>query len=408
MARRKKKVMRTPKAARRAARKRRSGVAERRKKQFTYRGLTVDELNELPMFAPDDDPDALSVEAIMPARGRRSMSRGYAAGITNGGSNLDEEHFINRLREKLQSCDIVQQAMLDIVKGAEGFECRSEGKFLNYVNRAVENRIRDEADHWQTQKRDIKKEVAIDGARTPQNSTPLDMPDAHDTPTPSLVAIRNEELATLERAMDLLGQQSEEYCELIIAVQIEGRTYAEIAEEVGKNMRNLEMFGLPGVKNLNLYLQKIKKSPTEKPKKIEKENKPQSKEFCPIHCGTIFLDNCKMLEALKSIKFFNVSYPLLLLPFLSRASDIVGKKIAAQYEGNNFLLNFDKTIFSKNIRNDQIITLAKEVSIEFLENNNSFSDQEWKELYKLSEETFVEETDSLKTKGAGAGLTDND
>nr|ABZ06771.1 hypothetical protein ALOHA_HF4000141F21ctg1g37 [uncultured marine microorganism HF4000_141F21] len=181
-----------------------------------------------------------------------------------------------------------------------------------------------------------------------------------------------------------------------------------IAEEVGKNMRNLEMFGLPGVKNLNLYLKKIKNDPPEKPKKIEKENKPQSKEFCPIYCGTTFLDNCKMLELLKSIKFFNVSYPLLFLPFLSRASDIVGKKISVQYEGNNFLLNFDKTIFSKNINSDQNVYLAKEISIEFLENNNSFSAQEWKELYKLSEETFVEETESLKTKGAGAGLTDND
>ena len=181
-----------------------------------------------------------------------------------------------------------------------------------------------------------------------------------------------------------------------------------IAEEVGKNMRNLEMFGLPGVKNLNLYFQNIKKNPTEKPKKIAKENRPQSKEFCPIYCGTSFLDNCKMLESLKLIKFFNVSYPLLLLPFLSRASDLVGKKISVQYEENNFLLNFDKTIFSKNIKNDHIVSLAKEITIEFLENNNSFSAQEWKELYKLSEETFVEETDSLKTKGAGAGLTDND
>ena len=181
-----------------------------------------------------------------------------------------------------------------------------------------------------------------------------------------------------------------------------------ISEEVGKNMRNLEMFGLPGVKNLNLYLQKIKKSPTEKPKKIEKENKPQSKNFCPIYCGTIFLDNCKMLEALKLIKFFDVSYPLLLLPFLSRASDIVGKKISVQYEENNFLLNFDKTIFSKNIKSNHIISSAKEITIEFLENNNLFSAHEWKELYKLSEETFVEETDSLKKKGAGAGLTDND
>ena len=55
-----------------------------------------------------------------------------------------------------------------------------------------------------------------------------------------------------------------------------------------------------------------------------------------------------------------------------------------------------------------MVSLAKEISIEFLENSNSFSVQDWKELYRLSEETFVEETDSSKKKGAGAGLTDND
>ena len=181
-----------------------------------------------------------------------------------------------------------------------------------------------------------------------------------------------------------------------------------VAEEVGKHMRNLEMFGLPGVKNLNLYFKKIKKNPLEKPKKIEKKNKPIFKEFCPIYCGTLFLDNCKKLERLKLIKFCNVSYPLLLLPFLSRSSDVVGKKISVKYEKNSFLLNFDKTIFSNNINNNKIISKAKEITIEFLENNNSFSTKEGKELYKLSEETFVKETESLKKKGAGAGLTDND
>ena len=35
-------------------------------------------------------------------------------------------------------------------------------------------------------------------------------------------------------------------------------------------------------------------------------------------------------------------------------------------------------------------------------------ENEWKELYKLSEDTFVEETESLKIGAAGAGLTDND
>ena len=52
-----------------------------------------------------------------------------------------------------------------------------------------------------------------------------------------------------------------------------------IAEEIGKNMRNLEMFGLPGIKNLNLYLQKIKKTSTEKLKKIEKKINLNLKNF---------------------------------------------------------------------------------------------------------------------------------
>ena len=72
-----------------------------------------------------------------------------------------------------------------------------------------------------------------------------------------------------------------------------------------------------------------------------------------------------------------------------------------------FLMNFNKSILSKNV-DKQVITSVNEINIEFLENTNSFSEKEWKELYKLSEETFVEETESLKSKGAGAGLTDND
>ena len=178
-----------------------------------------------------------------------------------------------------------------------------------------------------------------------------------------------------------------------------------IAEEIGKAIRSLELFGLPGVINLNLYLKKIKEKHPEKVNKIEKENK--NKELCPIYCGVAFLDQCKQLEILKTIKFYNVNYPMLIVPFVSKASEILGKKILIQFNKSSFLINFNKSILSKNIEK-QIDVLANEISIEFLENKNSFSDQEWKELYKLSEETFVEESESLKEKGAGAGLTDND
>ena len=180
-----------------------------------------------------------------------------------------------------------------------------------------------------------------------------------------------------------------------------------VAEEIGKSVRSLELFGLPGVINLNLYLKKIKKNHPKKLNRIDKENKPKDKELCPIYSGVAFLDQCRQLEKFKSIKFYNVSYPLLMLPFISRVSELLGKKMLTQYSNTSFLLNFDKSIFSNNI-DKQANPLANEVNIEFLENKNSFSEQDWKELYKLSEETFVEESDSLKKSGAGAGLTDND
>ena len=180
-----------------------------------------------------------------------------------------------------------------------------------------------------------------------------------------------------------------------------------IAEEIGKSIKSLELFGLPGVVNLNLYLKKIKKKHPKKIKKIAKENKAEDKELCPIYSGVAFLDRCMKLEGLQSLKFYNVSYPLLMLPFISRASEIMSKKILMQYDNASFLLNFDKSVFSKNI-DKQAQSLTKELNIELIENKNSFLEQDWKELYKLSEETFVEESDSSKSKAAGAGLTDND
>ena len=41
-------------------------------------------------------------------------------------------------------------------------------------------------------------------------------------------------------------------------------------------------------------------------------------------------------------------------------------------------------------------------------NTNSFNDSEWAEMTKFENETFVDESDELKKKSAGAGLTDND
>ena len=70
-------------------------------------------------------------------------------------------------------------------------------------------------------------------------------------------------------------------------------------------------------------------------------------------------------------------------------------------------MNFNHSIFSNFFKN-QTIELSENICLKILDNQDSFDENEWNELYKLSENTFVEENDSLKQSGAGAGLTDND
>ena len=180
-----------------------------------------------------------------------------------------------------------------------------------------------------------------------------------------------------------------------------------VAEEVAKGVRLLELFGLPGVKNLNQYYSLINKKRFENLSIIKKNNKPNKLFFCPIFLGVSILDQVKTLEILKKINFQKIKYPILLLPFLSRCSNIIGKKILFRFENNTFILNFNVNILS-NLKKKEFPSVAKKVEIIFLENKDSFTEKEWKKLYKLSENTFVEETESLKHGAAGAGLTDND
>jgi hypothetical protein len=180
-----------------------------------------------------------------------------------------------------------------------------------------------------------------------------------------------------------------------------------IAEEVGKSIRLLELFGLAGIKNLNEYYKSRSSKKFENLNLINRNNSSDKFPFCPIILGVSFLDQIRSLEKFNKIIFNKISYPLLILPFLSRSSEIIGKKINIKFDQYEFLLNLNINISSNVLHQGYPIT-SNITEISILENEDSFSSQDWKSLYKLSEETFVEESESLKQGAAGAGLTDND
>ena len=179
-----------------------------------------------------------------------------------------------------------------------------------------------------------------------------------------------------------------------------------IAEEMGKNVRLLEMFGLPGIKNINQYYKIYKNNKFEDIKAISRSN--TSKDYyCPIAVGVNFFDQSSTISEFIELEINNVAFPLIFIPFISRTSEIIGKRIFLKMDNKEFLFNFNQSIYSNYLSSD-IIEKSKRIKLQFLENNNSFSENEWSELYKLSENTFVEESEELKQKAAGAGLIDND
>ena len=93
-----------------------------------------------------------------------------------------------------------------------------------------------------------------------------------------------------------------------------------VAEEIAKGIRLLELFGFPGIRNLNQYYIDRVKSKYENLNLISKNNKSNDLLFCPIILGVSFLDQIRTIETFNKCIFQKIAYPLLLLPFLSRAS----------------------------------------------------------------------------------------
>ena len=180
-----------------------------------------------------------------------------------------------------------------------------------------------------------------------------------------------------------------------------------ISEDVGKSIRILELFGLPGIKNLNQYYKDKNFKKFENLNLINENNSSSNNPYCPITLGVSFLDQINVLENLKKIEFKNVAYPIIFISFISRSSEIIGKKINVKIDEKKMLLNLNVNIFS-NFIDQEFPKIANTIEVNLLENEDNFTDDEWNNLYKLSEETFVEESDSLKEGAAGAGLTDND
>jgi len=137
------------------------------------------------------------------------------------------------IRPRLDSMDLVQDALVSALGGLKDFTYKNEGDFLRWLSRITQNELRDNLDKIYTDKRDIRKEVRPENYGPTTGGGFVGSPGPIEATTPSVIMSKKEDLDKLEKAID---QLKSDYREVIVLAKIDGLSYKEIANRLGKSI----------------------------------------------------------------------------------------------------------------------------------------------------------------------------
>jgi RNA polymerase sigma-70 factor (ECF subfamily) len=142
------------------------------------------------------------------------------------------------IRSKMESMDLVQDTLLHALGGLDHFTYKNEGDFLRWLSKIAENELRGSLKKLHADKRDIRREVPLDSYVPTTKRRPVRNIGPIGTTTPSVIMSRKEDLSKLEQAID---QLKPEYREVIVLAKIDGLSYKEMGEKLGKSADSVGM-----------------------------------------------------------------------------------------------------------------------------------------------------------------------
>lgn len=129
------------------------------------------------------------------------------------------------LKGKAESDDLVQDAMIEVLRYAPRFEISSRELFRGLLAQIVENVLRGRANWFNAQRRELARERPLPGDTVVNLDPPRDR-----VGTPSVAAGGAEEEARLRLALELLEPEDRE---ILVLRQWRDLSFAEIAKELG-------------------------------------------------------------------------------------------------------------------------------------------------------------------------------
>lgn len=144
-----------------------------------------------------------------------------------------------KLRSKVESWDLAQEALLRSLADLDKFRYESSGAFRRFLSVKVEQVIRDHADYWSAAKRNPSREETAEDSDSYRSVEHL--VDHRNPNSPSQQLRLSEELSQLAEAMDLLAEQSVDDWEMIVAIQLVGSSTKEVAEAMNLSADTVRM-----------------------------------------------------------------------------------------------------------------------------------------------------------------------
>lgn len=158
------------------------------------------------------------------------------------------------LRYRMESMDVVQDVLVNALKGLGDFEYKDEGDFVRWLSKIAQNALYDNLDKLHAHKRNINKELPLDGYRPTTTNRFVRNAGPVDITTPSVIMSRREDLARLAKAIDMLKP---EYREVIVLTKIDGLSYSEIGEKLCKSPDAVRMLVSRAMASLTVVFKRI-------------------------------------------------------------------------------------------------------------------------------------------------------
>jgi len=194
---------------------------------------------------PPDRNDAPLLELLGAARGGGTQALGELLQLyRNYLTILATTQLDRRLQRRMNPSDLVQETMLAAHRDFEGFHGGSEAELLAWLRQILVNALRTAIDtHFNAQKRDMRREVSIEQVSQALDKSVVNfgnvLADRGSSPS--------EPMRRRERAVELADQLAKlrpEYRDVIVLRNLQGLSFAEIAERLERKSGTVRMLWL--------------------------------------------------------------------------------------------------------------------------------------------------------------------